>query len=109
MTDPRSYGNLRTVHAGIIAARCADAIEQFASPRAVTIDPAGRVWIESPATAAESDLVGCYACEAGRLELALRIREDLLWEKGQRDLTGMRRRVVVSEAARRAQSGKQAA
>ena len=98
----KPLGSFDTYTASELGARCAHAIMEYARPRAVTIDPEGRVWVEPVAEAAECDLVGVYARGLGVLELSRRISEDLRWEHGRRAATAKpTRRVVLSEAGRR--------
>lgn len=77
-------GMLGRVPPSVIADRAARAILDFASPRAVSIDPRGRVVVEAPRDAAECDLVGVYTRSLGVLELSRRIAEDLRFERDLR-------------------------
>lgn len=82
-----------------IAAKCADAIMEFQSARAVTMDPEGRVFVESVAHAAETDIVGVYGRGIGILDLTRSIREDLLHEKSERGLVKRARRTRAGALA----------
>lgn len=99
MSD-QQCGSVHTVPIGTIAGRCADIVMTYARPRAVTLDPEGRVWVEGVGTAAECDMVGVYGRALGLLELTRAIAADLRWEKQQRGLVRQGRRLVVG--ARRA-------
>jgi hypothetical protein len=91
VTRERAVGSTRTTPVYAIADRAARYALQFRSPRAVTMDPEGRVWVEAPQTAAESDLVGVYAPALGILELTRRIAADLKHEKELRNPVAKRR------------------
>lgn len=96
MSHTRSFGSLRTSSLGTMAARLADAILEYASARAVTVDPEGRVWLECAATAAECDLVGVYTRSLGVLELTRALRDDLVFARaGLRERPA--KRVVVNK------------
>lgn len=77
------------VHA--VADRCARGVMSFQCPRAITIDPVGRVMVEAPSAAAEYDLVGVYDPALGILELSRRIAEDLMFEAKERGWREKRR------------------
>lgn len=82
-------GNLRTYPVTLIAYAAARIITQEldGKPSAVTLDPEGRAWVESPEEAAEVDVVGVYAGPSPR-PLAEAIREDLLHELELRAAAG---------------------
>lgn len=77
-----------------LAAVVADTVLEFRSPRAVTLDPEGRVYVEPVDHAAEVDIVGVYTPSLGVLELTRRISEDLAFEKTARGLKRPHRRAV---------------
>lgn len=99
MSD-QQCGSVHTTPIGAIADRVARLLLEFARPRAVTMDPEGRVWVEPVDHAAECDLVGVYQRDAGLLGMTRAISEDLRWEKERRGLVPRGRRVVTG--ARRA-------
>lgn len=80
-----------------VADRAARALLQFTNPRAVCIDPVGRVSIEYPKHAAEYDLIGVYAPEKGLLELSRLLIEDLTFEAKARGFRKDRRRKVEDD------------
>lgn len=73
----RSFGSLRVASIPTLSARLASAVCDFASPRAVTIDPDGKVWLEPVAIAVDDDLVGVYTRGPGVLDLTRWIADDL--------------------------------
>lgn len=75
--DARAHGNVLKTLPSVLADRIAWKIIEYATPRAVTLDPDGRVWIEPLDEVAECDLVGVYTRGAGGLALASMIRADL--------------------------------
>jgi hypothetical protein len=89
----KSFGNLRTAPPSVLADRLARAIMEYASPRAVTLDPDGHVWLERVDAAAEADLVGVYTRSLGLLELSRAITADL--QASRREFVDIPRRVVV--------------
>jgi hypothetical protein len=97
-----SCGNVHRQPTGYVADAAARAILEFASPRAVTMDPEGRVWVENAAEAAECDLVGTYTRSLGILELTRSIAADLLHEKQLRGQPNKRRVVGRPRLARAA-------
>jgi hypothetical protein len=101
MTTERATGRLQLNPPGVIADRCARVILEYASPRAVTLDPDGRVWVEPVEAAAEIDLVGVYAPALGLLELSRRVQEDLRFVAGQRELLPVLPRRVVGRPRQR--------
>lgn len=94
--NDRPIGTLDTAPPSELGARCADRIMDFASARAVTVDPEGRVWVEPVAAAAECDLVGVYTRSLGVLGLSRWIAEDLrIVAQARRERPA--RRVVVNK------------
>jgi hypothetical protein len=83
MTE-HAVGSLRTTPIPALADRAARVILTYASPRAVSCDPEGRVRVESPHEAAEVDLVGVYVRELGILALSRALIDDLRFEASQR-------------------------
>lgn len=75
---PYRAGDLNREAAGVLADRCARRILVGAGPRAVTVDPEGSVWVETPDDAAEVDLVGVFDPELGLVALTHMIRDDLV-------------------------------
>jgi hypothetical protein len=96
-------GNLLDTSVVVLAGRCADRIAEFAKPRAVTLDPDGRVYVEAVKDAAECDMVGVYTCTVGTLLLTRQIRDDLLHEKQTRGFIQRRRRNAASAVIKPAQ------
>lgn len=97
-------GSIMKLPIGEVADRAARAILTFQGPRAVCLDPAGRVSIEFAGTAAECDLVGVYAPSAGLLALSRMVIEDLNFEAIDRGFrspkkTGRPRKVRLELAA----------
>ena len=93
-------GSIMKLPIGEVADRAARAILTFTGPRAVCLDPAGRVSIEFPGHAAECDLVGVYAPSAGLLALSRMLIEDLNFEAIDRGFrspkkTGRPRKVIA--------------
>lgn len=98
MTGDRSLGSLRTSTPALLADKVAWRIMDYASARAVTMDPEGRVWVEPVAEAAECDLVGVYTRSLGVLELSRALRADLAEAKAGLGARQPRRVVVGREA-----------
>lgn len=94
--NDRPIGTLDTYPPSELGARCADRVMAFAGPRAVTVDPEGRVWVEPVREAAEDDLVGVYSRSLGVLALSKWIAEDLR-EVVQARRERPARRVVVNK------------
>lgn len=96
MTTERMCGNLNKAPIGQVADRAARLVLEYASARAVTMDPDGRVWVEPVEHAAEADMVGVYTRSLGILELNRRIIADLQHEAQARSFrpTPAKRRVV---------------
>lgn len=97
MSYEQTLGSVHVQPCQQLAAKCAEQILGFKSPRAVTLDPEGRVFVESVRKAAEADIVGVYAPELGILELSRHIAEDLLFEKAERGLVQRHRRPVRAQ------------
>lgn len=89
-------GSVQQTSVAVIAGRCADRIIEYAKPRAVTLAPDGKVYVEAVKTACEADLVGVYAPSVGILDLIRHIRDDLLHEKQTRGFIERKRRNVMS-------------
>jgi hypothetical protein len=87
----RPCGSVTKLPVHAVADRAARHIIEFKGPRAVTIDPVGRVCIEAPKAAAEFDLVGVYDPALGLRDLSHRIAEDLLFEARERGFRPTRR------------------
>ena len=77
-------GSVVKLPIGEVADRAARALLGFSAPRALCIDPEGRVTVESPASACECDLVGVYEPAKGLLALSRMIIDDLRFEAGRR-------------------------
>ena len=73
-------GSIMKLPISAVADRAARAVLAFQSPRALCLDPAGRVTVEYPGQAAICDLVGVYAPSAGLLALSRMLIEDLNFE-----------------------------
>lgn len=86
-------GSIHNRPASVLADIAARAALEHKSPRCVTLDPDGKVWVEAPDGAAECDVVGVYG-GLGLLDLTRRIAEDLAHELKVRDLKPMTRRRV---------------
>lgn len=84
MTD-YMCGSVHRHPVGKLADTAARQIMSYKSPRAVTLDPEGKVWVDNPDHAAEVDLVGVYRPE-GLLALTRTITEDLRHEIEVRQL-----------------------
>lgn len=83
-----------------IADRAARRILQYATPRAVTADDHGVVWVEPVDAADDFDLVAVYSRDLGILDLSRRLAGDLLQTKQEREFACKpKRRVVRREAA----------
>lgn len=89
--NEKSRGQIGRNPISQIADNCARAILEYVSPRAVTIDPHGRVFVESVASACECDMVGAFQRDLGLLELSRRIYDDLKHEAGVRGIDPGRR------------------
>lgn len=90
-------GSVHKLAPTTLVGRAASKILEFASPRAVTMDPGGRVWVDAPDNAAEVDVVGVYEpCGLRSLEEA--IAEDLQHEVATRGLAPAKRRYVRNAA-----------
>lgn len=98
MSD-RSLGSLHLSTPALLADKLAWAIMSYRSPRAVTLDPEGRVWLERVADAAESDLVGVYTRSLGVLDLTRALTEDLRLAKAELGARLIRERHLGQEAA----------
>ena len=70
----------------IIADNCARVLLDYASPRAVTMDPTGRVFVESVKNICDEDLIGVFQRDLGLLELNRRIYDNLKHEAGLRGI-----------------------
>lgn len=77
-------GSIMKLPISAVADRAARAVLAFQSPRALCLDPAGRVTVEYPGQAAICDLVGVYAPALGLLGLSRAIIEDLRFEAIER-------------------------
>ena len=97
MTTEYMCGSVHKLAPSTLVSRAACKIMEFESPRAVTLDPGGRVWVESPDDAAEVDIVGVYRPE-GLMGLKRAIGEDLKDEVSARGLAPAKRRYVRSAA-----------
>lgn len=100
-------GSIHRVPIGAIADKAARTIMGYRSDRAVTLDPEGRVFVDTPANAADCDLVGVYRYD-GLLELPRMIQADLRHEVEVRKLRPLPSRYKVGEAglAQRARAGR---
>ena len=87
-------GSIAKLPVGEVADRAARAILAFTNPRAVCMDPEGRVSIEYAKHAAECDLVGVYAPSLGLLGLSRMIIEDLKHEAVVRGFRPERRKAA---------------
>lgn len=95
-------GRLGTQSVDDIAWRAASALVGRATPWAVCVAPEGRVTLERPSSAAESDLVGVFTAHDGLLGASRRIRDELVeWIRIHGLPPPGRRRVTVN-ARRRA-------
>lgn len=83
-TDALPCGSLVRQPPSVVADRAARHLLSSQSPRAVTVDPRGRVFVEPPADAVEMDLVGVYAPDLGLLALSRVLIEDLRFEVAAR-------------------------
>lgn len=101
ITD-RALANLHRTTAWQAADACARLILGFASPRAVSIDPQGRVWVEPVEEACESDLVGVYDRSLGLFGLNRQLHDDLQHEWRLRRAVPQPRRLVRGKSAGRA-------
>lgn len=99
MTE-HSCGSVHRQPVPAIADRAARHVLAYASPRAVTITPEGGVFVEPPASAAESDLVGVYTAGDGLLALSRQLIEDLRYEVQTRSLRPARTRHLGAGARR---------
>lgn len=98
-TEDIAVASIATTPVAVIAGKCADRIAEIIGTVAVTLDPEGRVCVEDPDSAAESDIVGVYRFEPGcGLALTRNIRDDLLHEKKARGIVPKaRRRQVIND------------
>ena len=78
-------GSVHARPANTLADLAARIVMEHVSPRCVTLDPDGKVWVEPPEHAAEPDIVGVYQ-GLGLLELSRKIGEDLRYEVQVRGL-----------------------
>lgn len=98
MTYGAPIGSVHRLPCSIIAAAAADQISRYKRPRAVTIDPEGRVYVEAVKDAAEADIVGIYDLSLDVLALTQAIADDLMHEKQARFLKPKRRRSADNHA-----------
>lgn len=98
----RAVANLHRSTTWQAADACARMILGYASPRAVSIDPDGRVWVESVAVACEEDMVGVYTRSLGLFGLNRAIHDDLAAEWQARRPVRQPRRIVRGRASRAA-------
>lgn len=85
-------GSIMKLPISEVADRAARWVLTFQSPRALCLDPAGRVTVEYPGQAAECDLVGVYSPDKGLLALSRMIIDDLRFEAIERGLSPVRKR-----------------
>ncbi|MCD9046793.1 hypothetical protein [Luteimonas sp. MHLX1A] len=71
-------GVLRSRSMTAIAERAAAHIADASMPLAVCLDPEGRVTVEAPDDAAETDIIGVYSAASGLLPLYRALRDDLV-------------------------------
>src|SRR5690554_2358840 len=97
MTTEYMCGSVHKLAPSTLVSRAAGKILEYESPRAVTMDPGGRVWVDAPYNAAEMDIVGVYGRDS--LEaLKHAIAEDLKHEVSERGLAPAKRRYVRNAA-----------
>lgn len=101
--DARSCGRLGRQTAIEVADRAALCLAEFKKPRAVCLDPEGRVTVESAKNCAEEDLVGVYDPQRGRFELWKQIHDDLAHSAAERGIapTRVKQRERVYRGRRR--------
>lgn len=90
-TNDIQCGSIARLPVAKVADKAARTVMEFHSPRAICIDPAGRVSVEFPDTCCAFDLVGVYTPSLGLLELTRRIGEDLEFEGAERGFWTKRR------------------
>ena len=100
MTD-YMIGSVHRHTIGSLADRAARVVMGYRSPRAVALDPEGKVWVDSPDHVAEVDLVGVYRPD-GLLALTRAITEDLRHEVADRQLRPIPTRGMGCERKRAA-------
>ena len=77
-------GNMKKLSLRFVAERAATAILEFSTPRAVTVEPCGRVIVESLRSACESDMLGVYDGMMGHDGLVDTIQDELRFELARR-------------------------
>lgn len=77
-------GNIKRLSPKFVADRAAFAIQAFKSPRAVCVDPTGRLSVECPASACEYDLMGVWAPDTGLKKLSAVLEDEIRAELQQR-------------------------
>jgi hypothetical protein len=92
-------GSIHGLTVKALSERCARIIMGFTVQRAVTIDPDGKVWVDSVRGAIEAEIVGVYAyAGTGLLKLQREIADDLEHEIKARNLEPRGRRYTLSES-----------
>lgn len=90
MTNEQGCGRLGRNSISEIADKAGRLVLDYRVPRAVCLDPEGRVTVESPNDAIEDDLVGVYSQAPGLLALWRTIDEDLRFAAEQRGIAPVR-------------------
>lgn len=88
-------GNVMATPVDVIATKLAGEISRFRGPRAVGIEPDGRVYVDSPASVVGADLVGVYRY-AGLVALKAELVGDLEHEIATRKIKPAARARVTS-------------
>lgn len=100
MKSEKGCGRLGWAPVSAIADRAARFIHEFKTPRAVTLCPDGHVWVESPKSVAEEDLVGVWDQSMAIVDLWRHIADEIAHDARVRGITGGRgKRHEVRRAA----------
>lgn len=81
----KQCGSIARWPIGAVADQAARILLEFTGPRAVCVDPQGRVTVEPPNSACLYDMVGVYSGDVGLLALSRMLVDDLRDEAVKRE------------------------